>query len=172
MKVEAVLVMLDKPAYLNESQTATYWNMAWDLQADIRLDEFQDGSVTGTARGDLCHWASVDAGMRDFKAASSGRWDKHATFELQLAGTVDDEGYSLKPLELPTSLPNPGPEAGVIQFWDFLFPSKIEGRWTSDGSRIMEGQDIRIYGNDMKQTSQEPNFRNFSILYTWSIRSL
>jgi len=161
---EARLIMREEPEY---------WCAAWRMEAmDIRLEEFQDGSVQGTVVGNLFHWSVFDPRLLDYESISAGSWDQYSTFNVDLKGHVDEDGYTLEVVEMPFALQEPGAPSETIDFWDFLFPSTLQGQWSDDGSFIMSGESIRPQGNDYRETSGSPKFREFSINYTWNINKL
>ena len=149
-----------------------YWNAAWRMEADVRLDEYQDGSVKGTATGDLFKWEKYDSVIRQYAEITGGHWDKFSTFTIDLTGRITDQGYELTATALPTTLPDPNRQGGMIQFWDFLFPKVVQGEWPSDGSRVMQGESIRTQGNDLETTAVLRDYRESEVKYTWSIRKL
>ncbi len=162
--VTARLILRDEPQY---------WCAAWLVEAaEVRIDEFQDGSLVGTANGNFYHWSTHDSRLLNYDEIASGRWDKYTIFSFDLTGHVDDDGYTLDVVELPLSLADPVNPSEIIEFWDFLYPSKIEGRWPEDGTRIMLGESPLVQGDDYGQTVTESRFREFSVLYNWNIERL
>jgi hypothetical protein len=154
-------------------QEPEYWNGAWRVEGDVRLDEFQDGTVKGNATGDLFVWEKNDPLILEYDQIASGHWNKYTEFVLELTGTVDETGYTLDAVELPLSLIDPNsPNGAIIDFWDFLYPMKLQGTWPEDGSRVMSGESMRVQGNDYGETSQLATFREFSVEYTWNVRKL
>ena len=117
-----------------------YWNAAWRIEADVRLDEFQDKTLKGVALVNFFSWELPDTIMRQIDDIQSRQWDKFAEFNLELTGTISDKVYELKTTRLPMSISDPRNPNAMIDFWDFLFPTDIQGQWPSDGSRAMEGE--------------------------------
>jgi len=166
VKTEARLVLLQYPQY---------FNMAWRIEADVRLVEYLDGTMSGTATGNLFYWHEEGDQMLDFNEIATGRWDQFANFQIDITGTIDDANYHLLAGELPLQLPDANSQDTLIDFWDFLYPEKIEGRWDDDTSgvgNLMEGQSLRVQGKDYRETAQLSTFREFGITYNWSIRKL
>ncbi len=157
-------------------QYPVYWNSAWRIEADIRLDEFQDGSIVGTATGGLFQWSSQGDQIQTFNELTGSRWDSYGNFIIELTGYIDDAGYHLIAGEFPMQLPDTTDPSGVLNFWDFLYPEKIDGRWSEEaeasGNLIMEGESLRVQGKDYGETARQSNFREFNIVYRWSIRKL
>lgn len=163
---------VEVPARLVMRQEPEYWNAAWRIEANVRLDEFQDGSLKGTAKGDFFYWSELGSRILSYESIAAGHWDKYTVFEFDLSGNVDEDGYIITVDELPLSLMDPGNPTEIIEFWDFLYPSTIDGAWPNDGSRVMEGESMRIQGKDYAQNAQLSTFREFSVVYRWNIRKL
>ncbi len=161
--VVSALVMREEPQY---------WNAAWRIEATVRLDEYQDGSISGTAEGDFFHWNMYDDFIHEYPEIATGHYDTYSVFKIDLTGRIGDEGYVLTADELPTSLIDPNNPNRLIDFWDFLFPGELSGEWPADGSKVMRGESIRAQGDDYRETSMLRTFREFSIRYTWNIKRL
>jgi hypothetical protein len=161
--MKASLVMREEPQY---------WNGAWHVEATIRMDEYVDGTLKGTAEGDLFHWSVTDDTMHPYLEIATGRYDRYSTFKIDLAGEVTESGYTVRAVELPTQLPDPSQEDLTLDFWDFLFPSEMTGNWPEDGSRVMKGESIRPQGVDYRETATRTTFRDFTIVYSWDIEPL
>lgn len=149
-----------------------YWNRAWRIEANILLDEYQDGSVTGVAHVQLFHWDMHSGLILDYEDIAIGRWDQYAILDINLHGTLTDEGYELAVEQLPVSLPDPNNLTAIIDFWDFLYPSLLEGNWPIDDACMMSGDSVRVQGSDYGDTCHLESFREFSIQYTWEIEKL
>ena len=54
IEVEARMVLVGPPP--PDQPAARYWNAVWRVEANVHLNEYQDGSMDGTATGDLFHW--------------------------------------------------------------------------------------------------------------------
>jgi hypothetical protein len=158
-------------ARLVKKLNLNYWNGAWRVEADVRLNEFQDGSLKGTATGSIFVWNNEDSLMKDYDQIAQGPYNQYTTFQLDLTGTVTDKGYELKAVELPVSLPDPGHSGQVVEFWDFMYPGEMQGNWP-DGSRVIEGDSIRPQGKDLQTTMAQEDYRDSSVRYTWSIKPL
>ena len=163
VKVEAYLVM---------REDTDYGNMAWRVEAGVKLDEYSDGSLKGTASGDLFTWEMKHQSINDFKSIAVGHWDGYSQFKIDITGNITDADYTLTAGELPTSLIDLINAAKQIQFWDFLYPMDIASGWTGESKSIMEGTSTIPQGDDIVETSAVSAFREFGIIYTWSIRKL
>ncbi len=163
LTVEASLVLREDP---------DYWNAAWQVEATVRLDEFQDGSLSGTAEGDLFGWTLRDELMHPYDEIATGRYESYSAFRLELTGNLDDEGYTINVVELPTMLADTARQNSIIDFWDFLYPSELSQDWPEDGTRVIQGSSIAPQGDDFRETATQTNFRDFSVVYTWNIESI
>ena len=164
VQTQSRLVLRDEPQY---------WCAAWKIEStNVRLEEFQDGSLKGNLDVNLFVWSVHDSTLLEFEEITAGQWHKFTTFKLELTGWMNDDGYKLEVVELPESLDDPEDPTNQIQFWDFLFPTVIEGEWIQGEKVLMVGDSIRPQGLDYKETSTQANFREFSIIYTWEIRKL
>jgi len=161
---EAKMVLREEPQY---------WCAAWKMEAaDIRLEQYQDGSLKGTAKGNLFHWSVYDSKLLTYTEIAGGHWDSYGTFTIELTGQVDESSYTLEAVELPLAVPDQMSAGSDIQFWDFLFPLKMQGDMPTEERLKMSGESIRPQGNDYRETSSQANFREFSINYTWNIEKL
>ena len=160
---EARLVLREDP---------DYWNRAWRIETTIDIDEFDDGSLSGVAHVQLFAWDTHNGLILDYEDIATGRWDQYAMVDLNLHGSISDEGYEITADELPVSLPNPNDPTGIIDFWDFLYPTLLEGVWPEDGSRTFSGESMRVQGDDYEDVRRLEAFREFSLQYTWDIDKL
>jgi len=170
IEVEARMVLVGLPP--PDQPAARYWNAVWRVEANVHLNEYQDGSIDGTASGDLFHWFTYSDQILEFNQIKVGQWDRYTTFNVELDGTLTDEGYVLNSGELPKVLPEGRSPTGAIDFYDFLFPQTLEGKWPQDGSSIMTGESLRVQGGDYRETAQLAGFREFDITYRWNIEKL
>ena len=168
---EARLVLAVQPEP-GQPWLGRYWNAAWKVEANIMLDEYQDGSLDGRADVNLFHWYEINDSILDYTQIAGGRWDKYVVFALDLQGSLDDHGYSITTGKLPLSLPDPTDRDAVIEFYDFLYPSVLQGSWPKDGTRIIGGESNQVQGDDYTETQRRPTFREFSIVYRWSMHKL
>jgi hypothetical protein len=149
-----------------------YRNRAWRVEANVSLDEFNDGSVKGKAIVDFFLWDLESDGILLYDEIATGRWDKYNSFELALSGVIDQNGYVVRPNALPVSLPDQTSPGRILDFYDFLYPTEIRGEWPKDNSRIMLGESIRPQGSDIQELSAAPDFKEVEVKYTWSIEKL
>lgn len=149
-----------------------YRNRAWRVEANVSLDEFNDGSVKGKATVDFFLWDLESDGIPLYDEIAIGRWDKYNTFELALSGEIDQNGYAVRPDALPVSLPDQTSPGQILDFYDFLYPTEIRGEWPKDNPQIMQGESIRPQGSDLTVLSSSPNFKEAEVKYTWSIEKL
>jgi hypothetical protein len=170
IETEARMVLVGTPP--PDQPAARYWNAVWRIEGHVHLNEYQDGSMDGTATGELFHWFVYSDQILDYNQIKVGQWDRYTTFEVDLTGTLTDEGYVLTSGELPRILPEGHSPTGTVDFYDFLFPHTIEGKWPQDGSRVMSGESLRVQGGDYRETAQLPSFREFDITYRWNIEKL
>ena len=153
-------------------QETSYWNAAWNIEANIQLDEYDDGSLVGEAQVQLFYWNTDSELILSYEDIAQGKWDQYINFEIQLTGEIDSEGYKLSALDLPLTLPDPNDPSQQIEFWDFLFPVELEGEWPLDNVMVMEGDSMRVQGEDYEETRRLSSFREFFIQYIWEIRKL
>jgi hypothetical protein len=163
VQVTARLVTREEPQY---------WNAAWKVEADVRLDEFQDGSLKGTSSGNLFCWSNHADTILDYPAITAGHWDQYSIFTIYLSGQVDENGYTLTADALPISLPDPTTNGQIIEFWDFLYPKTLEGLFQLDSPNVIQGDSVAVQGNDYEATRILSSFREFEVKYQWSIRKL
>jgi len=149
-----------------------YWNRAWRLEANVTLNEFDDKSLAGVAHVQLFCWDTHNGLILKYEDIAQGQWDQYGTVDLNLHGKLTDSGFEITADGLPVSLPDPNDQTRIIDFWDFLYPSLIEGVWAPDGTRVMAGDSVRVQGNDYEDTRRMENFREFSVQYTWNIQKL
>ncbi|MCX6647110.1 MAG: hypothetical protein NTY09_12260 [bacterium] len=149
-----------------------YWNRAWRMEANVTLNEFDDGSLSGVAHVQLFCWDTHNGLILKYEDIAQGQWDQYGTVDLILHGKITDEGYEITADELPVSLLDPNNSTRIIDFWDFLYPSLLEGVWAPDGTRAMTGDSVRVQGDDYEDTRRMETFREFSVQYTWNIEKL
>jgi hypothetical protein len=157
---------------LTEKAAEAYWNGAWKIEANVSLDQFNDGSLKGTADCNYFGWDAYSPSVLKFEEITSSHYDKYAMLTININGKLDDKGYSLHVEELPKTIENTRTAGGVINFWDFLYPTDIAEKWPEDGSHVMKGESIRPQGNDLRATASLADFRKSDVKYTWSISRL
>lgn len=159
-------------ARLAKKVDSIYWNAAWKLEGNIRLDEYSDGSIKGIAECDYYEWNDYDSTIKQFINIAVGRWDKFTSFIIELKGQISESDYSLNAVELPRTIPDVSSGGGFIEFWDFLYPASIEGKLQKNGTLIMSGESKRPQGKDLAAISVTEDFREFEVTYSWSISRL
>jgi hypothetical protein len=159
-------------AWLVKKARVDYWNAAWRVESSIKLDEYSDGTLQGTSDVNFFYWELYDPLIRQYDSIATGPWTKYAGFTLQLTGKLDEQGYKIDVVELPISMPDLRDPGGIIEFWDFLYPSTVSGQWPEGGVRVMEGQSVEPQGADLQTTMAEADYRDSSVSYVWSIHKL
>ena len=165
VETKAMLVMWSQSEF-------KYWNAAWHIEANIHLNEYNDGSLSGTAQVNFYHWNSLEGEILEYGDIAAGQWDQYTLFDLRLNGQLDEAGYTLTADKMPMSVPDTRSPGDDIDIWDFLFPGTIQGSWAKDGTQTMQGVSINVQGDDFNETRRDHMFREFSIEYNWLIDRL
>jgi len=162
IEADSCLVMREEPEYANR---------AWKIEVTVSLDEFTDGTLKGTATGNIYYWYFGDSLMHKYKEITSRRWDEYNELTLVLDGHIDDEGYVLDIQGMPISLPSQKSQGQVIDIYDFTFPKELKGSWVEDNN-LISGESIVPQGEDYGKISAQSIYRESSVDYRWSIKRL